>query len=70
MLRAVLGNPGPDYTGTAAGRGVLLRLLMGHQIDEMFADSAVADAIEHAAPVPGGCGCSGPRLGYVGAKPL
>ncbi len=48
VLRAVLGNPGPDYTGTAAGRGVLLRLLMGHQVDELFADTTVADAIERS----------------------
>lgn len=49
VLRAVLGNPNPDYTGTAAGRGVLLRLLIGHQVDELFADVDVADAIEKAA---------------------
>ena len=48
VLRAVLGNPGYDYTGTAAGRGVLLRLLLGQQIDELFADSIVADAIERS----------------------
>lgn len=49
LLRAVLGNPGPDYTGTAAGSGVLLRLLIGHQVDELFGDVDVADAIEKAA---------------------
>lgn len=49
VLRAVLGNPSPDYTATAAGRGVLLRLLIGHQVDELFGDADVADAIEKAA---------------------
>lgn len=49
LLRAVLGNPSPDYTGTAAGRGLLLRLLIGHQVDELFGDVDVADAIEKAA---------------------
>lgn len=49
VLRAVLGNPSPDYTATAAGRGVLLRLLIGHQVDELFGDIDVADAIEEAA---------------------
>ncbi len=49
VLRAVLGNPSPDYTATAAGRGVLLRLLIGHHVDELFGDADVADAIEKAA---------------------
>ncbi|GAB2761789.1 hypothetical protein GCM10027020_12600 [Nocardioides salsibiostraticola] len=49
VLRVVLGNPGPDYTGTAAGRGILLRLLIGHRVDELFGDIDVADAIEKAA---------------------
>jgi hypothetical protein len=54
VLRAVLGNPSPDYAGTAAGRGVLLRLLIGHRVDELFADVDVADAIEKAATTAGG----------------
>lgn len=49
VLRAVLGNPNQDYAATAAGRGVLLRLLVGEQLDELFADTALADAIESAA---------------------
>lgn len=49
VLRVVLGNPSPDYAATAAGRGVLLRLLIGHHVDELFADVDVADAIERAA---------------------
>lgn len=49
VLRAVLGNPSPDYVATAAGGGVLLRLLIGHQVDELFGDVDVADAIEKAA---------------------
>ena len=49
VLRAVLGNPNPDYAATAAGRGILLRLLIGHHVDELFGDIDVADAIEKAA---------------------
>lgn len=49
VLRAVLGNPNPDYIATAAGRGILLRLLVGQQLDELCADDALADAIMDAA---------------------
>ena len=49
VLRAVLGTPSPDFAATDAGRGVLLRLLIGHQVDELFGDVDVADAIEKAA---------------------
>lgn len=54
VLRAVLGNPGPDHKATAAGRGILLRLLIGEQVDELFADTDLADAIEGAAFQSGG----------------
>lgn len=50
VLRVVLGNQHPDRIHTAAGRGILLRLLVGQQVSELFADTAVADAIEATAP--------------------
>jgi hypothetical protein len=50
VLRAVLGNQHPDRVHTAAGRGILLRLLIGHQIEELHADSTLADAITATAP--------------------
>lgn len=51
VLRAVLGNQHPDRVHTAAGRGVLLRLLIGERPDELYQDADLADAIESAAPV-------------------
>ena len=52
VLRAVLGDPHPDYEGTAAGRGMLLRLCSGDDLGDLFDDHALADAVERAAPVP------------------
>jgi hypothetical protein len=46
----VLGNQHPDRVQTAAGRGILLRLLIGHQIEELHADGTLADAITATAP--------------------
>ena len=50
VLRAVLGNQHPDRVHTAEGRGVFLRLLIGEQLDELFEDAGLADAIQSAAP--------------------
>lgn len=50
VLRAVLGNQNPDRVHTSAGRGMFLRLLIGQQVSELFADSGLADAIQTAAP--------------------
>ena len=33
LLRALLGNPHPAYAATSAGRGVLLRLLLGETLE-------------------------------------
>lgn len=50
VLRAVLGNQHPDRLHTAEGRGVFLRLLIGERPDELYADGALVDAIQLAAP--------------------
>lgn len=50
VLRAVLGNQHPDRVHTSAGRGMFLRLLIGQQPNELFADAELADAVESAAP--------------------
>ncbi len=41
MLRSVLDNPGPGPTHAAAGRGVLLRLLIGGPLSDLLADGAL-----------------------------
>ena len=50
VLRAMLGDPHKDLTGTAKGRGILLRLVTGEPLHDLFADHDLADAIEAAAP--------------------
>lgn len=51
MLRAMLGDPHPDYAETARGRGILLRLVTGECLTDLFEDRYLADAVEAAAPV-------------------
>lgn len=51
MLRVVLGDPRVDYQGTDRARGILLRLCSGENLDDLFADDALADAVESIAPV-------------------
>jgi hypothetical protein len=53
LLRAVLGHPSPDLAATSQGRGVLLRLLLGHRVDELFADVSLVAAIENAGRARG-----------------
>jgi hypothetical protein len=50
VLRGVLGNQHPDQTYTSAGRGILLRLMSGEGLDELFEDAGLANLIEYAAP--------------------
>ena len=50
VLRAVLGTQHPDRIHTGSGRGMFLRLLLGEQVDELFADPELTNAIESAAP--------------------
>lgn len=49
MLRAVLGNQHPDRAKTNAGRGVLLLLLIGWEVDDVVAMPDIARAIDRGA---------------------
>ncbi|WP_422933316.1 hypothetical protein [Sinomonas sp. P47F7] len=50
MLRAVLGNPDADLVHTTAGRGILLRLLIGEPLDDLLADDALLADVVLSAP--------------------
>ena len=50
MLRALLGNPHPAYAATTAGRGVLLRLLIGETLPVLLRDDDLILTISLAAP--------------------
>ncbi|WGP06190.1 hypothetical protein QFE97_00150 [Bacillus subtilis] len=57
LLRALLGNPHPAYAATTAGRGVLLRLLIGETLPVLLRDDDLILTISLAAPghhEPGG----------------
>ncbi|QHC66362.1 hypothetical protein GSU68_07090 [Rathayibacter sp. VKM Ac-2759] len=57
LLKAALGNPHPAYAATAAGRGVLLRLLIGEPVAVLLRDDDLVLAVSLAAPrEPGGGG--------------
>lgn len=50
MLRVVLGNPDPDLTHTAAGRGVLVRLLVGEPLRALLSDDDLLTEVVLSAP--------------------
>lgn len=50
LLRTVLGNPEPIYTGTSLGRGVLLRLLIGEPLRVLLRDDDLVLTITVAEP--------------------
>jgi hypothetical protein len=50
LLRVVLGNQTPDHAHTTAGRGVLLRLLIGHSVAELLTDDALVRTIVTSSP--------------------
>ncbi len=50
MLRAILGNPDPDMAHTDAGRGVLLRLLIGEPLRSLLTDDALLAEVVLTAP--------------------
>ena len=52
MLRVVLGNQSPDHVHTTAGRGVLVRLLIGHSVPELLTDDALVRSIVTTSPTP------------------
>lgn len=49
LLRVVLGSPNKDLAHTAAGRGLLLRLLIDERPDELLADERLVAAIHSSA---------------------
>lgn len=59
MLRVVLGSPHPDRTHTAAGRGVLVRLLIGHTVADLLGEDDIVLAVSLAAPPAASGGCHG-----------
>ena len=50
VIRVVLGSPNPDRVHTTAGRGLLVRLLIGHQPADLLADDELVVAVSSAAP--------------------
>ncbi|OYO08843.1 hypothetical protein CGZ94_20335 [Enemella evansiae] len=54
LLKALLGNPSPAYAATAAGKGILLRLLIGESLRTLLRDDDLVLMISLAAPKPGG----------------
>ncbi len=53
LLRVVLGNPDPDLAHTAAGRGVLLRLLIGEPLRTLLTDDLLLAEVVASAPDAG-----------------
>ena len=53
LLRALLGHPSPAYAATAAGRGILLRLLIGESLRALLRDDDLVLMISLAAPKHG-----------------
>lgn len=49
LLRLLLGNPAPGYQTTTAGRGVLLRLLIGETLPALLSDEVLVAAISTSA---------------------
>lgn len=54
LLKALLGNSHPAYAATSAGRGVLLRLLIGETLATLLRDDDLVLMISLAAPRRGG----------------
>lgn len=50
LLRIILGSPDAHLAGTNAGRGVLLRLLIGEALWHLMDDTELGAAIKVAAP--------------------
>lgn len=53
LLRALLGNPSPALCATPAGRGVLLRLVVGEPLRSILRDDDLVLAIAMNAPKQG-----------------
>ncbi len=54
LLRALLGNPAPGIAATSAGRGILLRLLIGETLPVLLHDDDLVLTVSLAAPRHGG----------------
>ena len=54
LLRALLGNPAPGVAATSAGRGILLRLLIGETLPVLLHDDDLVLTVSLAAPRSGG----------------
>jgi hypothetical protein len=54
LLRVLLGNPAPGVSATSAGRGILLRLLIGESLTALFHDDDLVLTVSLAAPRGGG----------------
>ncbi|MDS2171835.1 hypothetical protein Q7C18_03920 [Nesterenkonia sp. CL21] len=54
LLRALLGNPAPGVSATSAGRGILLRLLIGESLPVLLHDDDLVLTVSLAAPRHGG----------------
>lgn len=50
LLRAMLGHPEPMYAAINAGRGVLMRLLIGETVGLLLADDDLVVALSESAP--------------------
>lgn len=50
LIRALLGNPDTDFAATGAGRGILLRLLVGESIPLLLRDDDLVLSLSLAAP--------------------
>ncbi len=59
-IRVVLGTPNPAYRATKVGRGLLMRLVLGESLEDVFADDDIVRRLSTTAPVaptaPGGGG--------------
>lgn len=53
LLRVLLGRPEPAYAATTAGRGVLLRLLIGETAPLLLCDDDLVSALSLAVPGAG-----------------
>ncbi|MGO1198526.1 MAG: hypothetical protein ACTMKY_01345 [Dermabacteraceae bacterium] len=54
LLRVLLGNPAPGVAVTSAGRGILLRLLIGETLPVLLHDDDLVLTVSLAAPKHGG----------------
>ncbi|MFT9112376.1 MAG: ParB N-terminal domain-containing protein [Bifidobacterium psychraerophilum] len=68
LLRAMLGQPGPMYAATAAGRGVLMRLLIGETVELLLADDDLVIALSAAVPGARGERAMSDNKGTIGLE--